>query len=465
MTTSSPTTGSNDPAALDPAGAARRAAGKPALTFWQIWNMSFGFLGTQYAFGLQSAYMGPIYSYLGVDPENIPLLWLAAPVTGLIVQPIIGAMSDRTWSARWGRRRPYFLVGAILSSICLVLMPFSSALWMAAVLMWVLDSSINVTMEPFRAFIADKLPERQRSVGFSMQTFFIGAGQILATSMAVILVWFGFDLDESSTLTQRIPDYVKYPFFIGAAVMLASVVWTVLTTDEEPPEDLAAFREDNRRHGGLLNGFREIWAAVGTMPKTMRQLFWVKFFTWYGVPIYYSYLGLSIARHVYDAPDSSYPGFAEGIKMGGVAITVMNVSTIVVTLLIPWASRTFGRRNTHVGCLLLGASGFIGMLFTSSLTGVLVCMLLFGATWAAALTMPYIMLASAVPQERMGVYMGLFNTFIVIPMIISMVTIPPLFNSLLGGDPRNALAFGGCFFILAAVATKFVGPEAEMTAE
>ena len=437
---------------------------KPRLSFWQIFNMSFGFLGTQYAFALQTAYMGPIYTYLDVDPANIPFLLLAGPVTGLIVQPIIGAMSDNTWSPRWGRRRPYFLIGAILSSICLVFMPFSSTLWMAAGLLWILDSSINITMEPFRAFIADKLPEKQRSVGFSMQTFFIGGGQILAMSMATALIWLGFDLSEESSILQRVPDYVRYPFFIGAFVFLGSVLWTVFTTKEYPPSDLKKFREKQEQSHILTRGFRDMWLAIRQMPKAMKQLFFVKFFTWYGVPIFYSYLALSIARHIYQAPDSTFPGFAEGVKSGTTAILVMNIGTIIVTLLLPKAAMAVGRRMTHAVCLLLGAAGFIGMLWADTLTGVLICMCLFGATWASALTMPYVMLSSAVPADKMGVYMGLFNTFIVIPMAISMLTVPLYYDNWLASDPRNAIALGGVFFILAAIATLFVTRTVEFTA-
>ncbi|MFS4467463.1 MFS transporter [Maribacter sp. 2210JD10-5] len=435
---------------------------KPKLSFWQMFNMSFGFLGTQYAFALQTAYMGPIYTYLDVDPANIPFLLLAGPITGLVIQPIVGALSDKTWSPRWGRRRPYFLIGAILASICLVFMPFSSTLWMAAGLLWILDSSINVTMEPFRAFIADKLPEKQRSAGFSMQTFFIGGGQILAMSMAIILVWMGFDLSEESSELQKVPDYVRYPFFIGAFVFMASVLWTIFTTDEYPPEDVEAFKKRKENTNVFLEGFKDIWTALWQMPKAMKQLFFVKFFTWYGIPIFYSYLALSIARHVYNAPDESFPGFAEGVKSGTTAILVMNVSTIIFSLLLPKVSTLAGRRLTHAICLLLGAVGFIGMLFTTSLFGFLFCMCLFGATWASALTMPYVMLSSAVPADRMGIYMGLFNTFIVIPMAISMVTVPLFYDSFLASDPRNAIAFGGAFFILAALATKFVGREVEI---
>ncbi len=441
----------------------QQAQQKPTLSFWQIWNMSFGFLGLQYAFGLQQAFMSPIYRYLGVDEANLPLLWLAAPVTGLIIQPIIGAMSDRTWSQRFGRRRPYFLIGAVLSSICLLLMPHSKALWMAASLMWILDSSVNISMEPFRAFIADKLPESQRSVGFSVQTFFVGAGQILATSMATVLIWLGFEISEESTTLQQIPDYVKIPFYVGATVCIVAVLITVLTTKEDPPEDLEAFRKENEGKSVLMSGFVEIVEAIKTMPATMRQLWWVKFFTWAGVPMMFSYLGLSIARHVYDAPDQTFAGFSEGIKLGGLAITAMNVGCIIASFLLSFVAAKIGRRLTHAASLFIGGGGFISLLFVSTPEGVLSAMFFVGIAWASALTMPYVMLSSAVPKEKMGVYMGLFNTFIVIPMMISMVMTWFIYETVLGSDPRNALVLAGIFFIVAAFFNIRVDKRAEGT--
>ena len=275
---------------------------KTKLPFSGIVNMSFGFMGVQYAFGLQQANMSPIYRYLGADEATLPLLWLAGPITGLLIQPIIGAMSDQPWHPRLGRRRPYFLVGAIFTSLALVLMPYSSSIMMAAALMWLLDGAANVTMEPFRAFIADKLPEEQRTLGFSVQSFFVGFGQTLANLMPFILPLVGIIVTGASV--SGIPDYVKYSFFVGAFSILASVAWTIYTTDETPPADLEAFRAEHS--GGVLanitKGFEEVVSAFKDMPTTMRQLWWVKFFTWYGLPLMWQYLGLSIARHCFNAP-------------------------------------------------------------------------------------------------------------------------------------------------------------------
>lgn len=433
---------------------------KPMLSFWQIWNMSFGFLGVQYAFGLQQAFMSPIYRYLGVEESNIPFLWLAAPVTGLIVQPIVGAMSDRTWT-RMGRRRPYFLVGAIISSICLILMPQSQTLWMAAGLMWILDSAANITMEPFRAFIADKLPEKQRSLGFAVQTFFLGGGLILATSMAYCLVLFGFDISEETTSLQRIPDYVKYPFYIGSVVLLMAVVWTIVTTPEYPPADVEAFKAKHKGENIIIETFKEIYSAVLDMPKTMAQMWWMKFFTWFSIPMIYSYLGLAIARHVYNAPDETYLGFSEGIKMGGIALTVMNAGCVLVSFVIPLVSSKIGRRLTHAICLTIGGIGFISFLLTTNIYGVMFCMVLVGIAWSSVMTMPYVMLSSIVPKDRMGVYMGLFACFIVIPMIINNLSVPFFYKTLLGNDPRNALVMAGIFFLFAALSNFMIGKKAE----
>lgn len=416
------------------------------LSFSQIINMSFGFLGVQYAFGLQQAYMSPIYRYLGVEESKLPLLWLAGPVTGLLIQPLIGAMSDKTWTPL-GRRRPYFLIGAIFTSLALILMPTSSTLWMAAALMWLLDGAANVTMEPFRAFIADKLPEYQRATGFSVQSFFVGFGQILATSMAFILPWLGFQISETSTTLQQIPDYVKYPFWIGAAVLLGSILWTVYTTDETPPEDMKAFEEAKQSH----NSFLEIFQALKEMPSAMKQLWWVKFFTWYGLPLMWQYLGVSIARHCYGAVDEKAAGFAEGVKMGGLGLTMFNVGCVAIAFLLPYLSKYLSQRATHALCLTIGGIGFIAMQFTTNVNIVLFDMLLVGIAWGSIMAMPYVMLSTSVKQERMGVYMGIFNMFIVIPQIINMITIPLIYKNLLNDDPRNALAVAGiCLFLAAA---------------
>lgn len=421
---------------------------RPRLSFWQIWNMSFGFFGIQYGFGLQQANMSPIFRYLNANESEIPVLWLAGPVTGLLVQPIIGALSDRTWSPRWGRRKPFFLIGAVITSIALILMPNSTTLWMAASLMWILDSGLNVSMEPFRAFIGDKLNDEQRTVGFAMQSFFVGFGQTLANLMPRILPLFG--LTMVATGSSAIPDITRWSFYIGAVAILAAVLWTIYTTDEYPPEDMAAFEREKREGGGVLNAFTEVFHALRDMPSTMKQLWWVKFFTWYGLPLMWQYLSLAISRHAFNAPTAQSPGFERGIEVGNDCFALFNIGCFGISFFLPAIAKRLGRRGTHALFLTMGAAGFFLMLLKSDQTGFLVGMALVGLAWGSILSMPYVMLSSSVPGERMGVYMGLFNGFIVVPQIINMVTVPLLYNSLLGGDPLNALGLCGLCLLLAA---------------
>jgi maltose/moltooligosaccharide transporter len=420
------------------------------LSFWQIWNMSFGFLGVQYAFGLQQANMSPIYRYLGADESKIPLLWLAGPITGLLVQPIIGAMSDKTWHPKFGRRRPYFLVGAILTSIALIFMPYSTSVLMAASLMWLLDGAANVTMEPFRAFIADKLPENQRTLGFSMQSFFVGLGQTLANLMPFILIFFGI---TTAYVKGEIPMFVKLSFLIGAVTALAAVLWTVFTTDEYPPE---VPLEKKSFSTTIKTGFSEVIVAIKEMPITMRKLWWVKFFTWFGLPLMWQYLSLSIARHCFNAPSPDYPGFDEGVKWGNMGLAIFNISCFGISFLLPAISNKISKRGTHALCLIIGGIGFVSMMFTNDIYVTMACMFLVGIAWASIMAMPYVMLSNSVPKERMGVYMGIFNMFIVIPQLISMVTIPFIYKSILGDDPRNALVAAGISLFCAAFSCFFI---------
>ena len=319
---------------------------KPRLSFWQIWNMSFGFLGIQFGWGLQLANMSPIYKYLHAEESSLPYLWLAGPITGLIIQPIIGSMSDRTWN-RLGRRRPYFLVGAILASVALFFMPDSSAVWMAAGLLWILDASINITMEPFRAFVADKLPEEQRTLGFVMQSFFIGIGQTLANALPYLFTAVGV----VGVMASGIPLSVEYSFKIGAIVFLAAVVWTVATTKEYPPEDLEAFQRLRQEKRGCIAGFAEIFSSVTEMPQTMKQLAVVQFFTWFALPCMWQFFGIAVARHVFRAPNESSPLFAEGTEWGGLCFAVYNVVCFVVAFLLPqFAKETSRKRFTRLRC-------------------------------------------------------------------------------------------------------------------
>ena len=424
---------------------------KPRLSFWQIWNMSFGFLGIQFGWGLQLANMSPIYKYLHAEESSLPYLWLAGPITGLIIQPIIGSMSDRTWN-KLGRRRPYFLVGAILASIALFFMPNSSAVWMAAGLLWILDASINITMEPFRAFVADKLPEEQRTLGFVMQSFFIGIGQTLANALPYLFTALGV----VGVMASGIPLSVEYSFKIGAIVFLAAVVWTIATTKEYPPEDIEAFERMKREKKGILAGFAEIFSSVAEMPSTMKQLAVVQFFTWFALPCMWQFFGIAVARHVFLAPNETSPLFAQGTEWGGLCFAVYNVVCFGVAFLLPSLAKETSRKTVHTIALLCGGIGLIAVNFISNKYLLFGSMAGVGIAWASILSMPYVMLSTAVPPSRMGVYMGVFNLFIVIPQIVMSLIVPNIFNNLLGGDPRNVVVLGGISLLIAAATVRGV---------
>lgn len=418
---------------------------KPELSFWQIWNMSFGFMGIQFGWGLQMANMSPIYEYLGAKPEEIPMLWLAAPLTGLLIQPIIGYMSDRTWTTL-GRRRPYFLVGAILSSIALILMPNSSALWMAAGLLWVLDASINVSMEPFRAFVVDMLPDSQHSKGFAMQSFMIGAGAVIASALPWMMSnWFGI-----SNLAQGgIPDSVKYSFYIGAAAFLGAVLYTIFTTKPYPPEDLEAFRAKNRETAGFGPAAKEIIHAITHMPKTMQQVALVQFFTWPGLFLMWFYYSTAVANNVFGANEG--PEYTKGVEFAGLTLAFYNLVTFFFALAIPFLAKKLSKKVTHAICLTAGGLGLLSvgmvtepwMLFVS-MTGV-------GIAWASILSMPYAMLGQSLPKEKVGVYMGIFNFFIVLPEIIASLGFGWVMEHLLGNDRLMAVMVGGVLMLWAAM--------------
>jgi maltose/moltooligosaccharide transporter len=428
---------------------------KPRLSFWQIWNMSFGFLGIQFGWGLQLANMSPIYKYLGAEESNISYLWLAGPITGLLVQPIIGSMSDRTWN-RLGRRRPYFLVGAILASITLFFMPNSSTVWMAAGLLWILDASINITMEPFRAFVADKLPEEQRTVGFVMQSFFIGIGQTLANALPYIFTALGL----VGVMASGIPLSVEYAFKIGAVVFLLAVLWTVFTTKEYPPEDIEAFERMKREKKGVLAGFAEIFSSVAQMPKTMKQLAIVQFFTWFALPCMWQFFGLAIARHVFLAPDEKSLLFKDGTEWGGLCFAVYNIVCFAIAFLLPWLANKTSRKAVHAIALLCGGLGLLSVFFIQNKWMLFLSMAGVGIAWSSILSMPYVILSSAIPASRMGVYMGVFNLFIVIPQVVMSFVVPNIFNNLLRGDPLYAVALGGLSMLLAAATVMIVQDKA-----
>jgi len=424
---------------------------KPRLSFWQIWNMSFGFLGIQFGWGLQMANMSPIYKYLGASNEQIPLLWLAAPLTGFIVQPIIGAASDRTWGPL-GRRRPYFLVGAVLSSLALVAMPNCGALWMAAGLLWILDASINVSMEPFRAFVADKLPSAQHNIGFAMQSFFIGVGAVVADSLPWILKnW--FDVSSATGEGSAIPLNVRISFYMGAGAFLGAVLWTVLTSPEYPPEDLEEFRRRKRAEGGLLHLIKEIPDALAQMPSIMRRLAVVQFFTWLGLFCMWLYFSNAVPV-IFGTDDKDAPLFKAGVEWAGLCYGIRDTVTFAAAFAVLIAARRMDRRYVHGVCLTLGGLGLLAVGFIHGeeqkvlLPGALG---LGGIAWASILSMPYAILAGSLPPNRMGVYMGIFNFFIVLPEIIAALTFGPLVKGLLHDNKVHAVMAGGVFLLIAAL--------------
>ncbi|MEO5568846.1 MAG: MFS transporter [Gemmatimonadaceae bacterium] len=428
---------------------------RPRLNFGQMFNMSFGFLGIQFGWGLQLANMSAVYERLGAKPDEVPLLWLAAPLTGLIVQPIVGALSDRTWGPL-GRRRPYFLAGSILASIALFFMPTSSTLWMAAGLLWVLDASINISMEPFRAFVADKLDVSQRTAGFVMQSFFIGVGASLANALPLGLSLLGV---EGSTAS-GVPLTVKYSFQAGAVVFLLTVLWTVFTTTEFPPEDPAAFERARRGRRGLGAMAREIGQAIRHMPATMRQLAVVQMFTWLGLFCMWLFFVPATARHVFGAVDPRSPEYTRGIEWGGFVFAFYSITCFMVALVLPKIAAVTGRKALHAGALVCGGLGLLSVYLIHDRYMLILSMVGVGIAWASILSMPYAILSTALPPDRMGVYMGVFNFFIVIPEIIAALGFGPLIRFAFGADNPNTplyiVMLGGVFLLVAALCVTFV---------
>src|SRR5919205_1154351 len=421
--------------------------------------MSFGFMGIQFGWGLQLANMSGIYPYLGAKPEEVPILWLAGPVTGLLVQPVIGSMSDRTWN-RLGRRRPYFLTGAVLASIALFFMPDSSVLWMAAGLLWILDASINVSMEPFRAFVADKLNVDQRTAGFVMQSFFIGIGQSLANVLPFLFRRYGVDKPAVAGTAAVIPTSVNYAFKLGAIAFLVCVLWTVFTSKEYPPENMAAFEKMRRERRGLAAALKEIASAMREMPSTMKQLAVVQFFTWLGLFCMWMFFGLMTSYHVFGATSERDPRFTDGQAWGGNAFAVYSIVCFVVAFLLPPLARATSRKMVHAVALICGAIGLLSVYVIHDKTILLLTMVGVGIAWASILAMPYAILSAAIPATRMGVYMGIFNFFIVIPEIIASFAFGPVIRALFGPDNPNSPTFvvmaGGVFLLAAAACVFFV---------
>ena len=427
---------------------------QPKMSFWQIWNMCFGFLGIQYGFGLQQANLSPIFRYHGANESELPILWLAGPVTGLLIQPLIGAISDRTWTPL-GRRKPFYLVGALVGSVAVLFMPYVPALWMAVGLFWILDAAMNTAMEPYRAIIGDSLPKEQQSLGFSMQTFMVAAGQILAGLMPLIMLTLGV---TSVAEGNAIPDIVKYSFVVGVVAIISSMTWTALTTRELPPADVEAFKKEVGRKGLISRTYDDLVGAVNDMPVAIRQLWWVKLFCWYGLPLMWQYLALSIARHSFNAPTPADPGFAEGAANAGAALTLMNVTTLLVAFSVRTLNERFGAKNLYSMLLAIGGAGFCAMQLNDALNWVFGCMVLVGIGWAGVMTMPFIIATQHIDAAKNGVYMGLLNAFICLPQILSMLTVGLFYDTLLAGDPRNALLLCGVCFISAALMAQRLQP-------
>lgn len=422
---------------------------KPRLSFWQIWNMCFGFFGIQFGWSLQMGNMSAIYEYLGAEPDQIPGLWLAAPMTGLIVQPIIGYLSDRTWHPTLGRRRPYFLVGAILSSIALFFMPNSSTVWMAAGLLWILDSCINVSMEPFRAFVADNLNEDQRSFGFAMQSMFIGLASFIAGYLPTVLVnWFGLSRDK---MGGSIPQNIMWSFYIGAAVFLIAVLYTVFTSKEYPPADLdwkSKVKESNKGFGA---GFREITSSIMNMPVEMKRISIVQFLTWPGLFLMWFYYSTGVATDIFggDAKLNSEV-YTKGIEHANTTSAILNLVTFVFSFFIPSIVKVLGKKWTHAICLAIGGIGLISVNYITNPQLLFVSMGMVGIAWASILSMPYSILSAHLPAEKMGIYMGIFNFFIVLPEIIASLFFGKIMSNYLGNDRLIAVQIGGILLCIAS---------------
>ncbi|MDB2555445.1 MFS transporter [Flavobacteriaceae bacterium] len=417
---------------------------KPSLSFWQIFNMNVGFLGIQYSFGLQQTAINPIFLYLGASEDMLPILNIAGPVTGLLVQPIIGAMSDKTWSLKWGRRKPYFLIGALLGSICLFAFPHSPVLWFAVGLLWILDVGNNVAMEPYRAFVGDKLPEKQLSLGYQMQSLFCGLGTLLATGSILLFQYlFGEEADVAGT----IPQWIYYSFYIGAILSLTTILWSVFKTAEIPPSDEELKEINKIKQLSLLNKmakpFVEIREAVKEMPKFMWKIGAVYLFQWYALFVYWQFSTPLFMKTM------GYSISEAGSQSAAMSLTYNTTTMLIALILVPLTLK-FGNKKMYALSLLGTAIALFWIPFISDPLLVLIPMILFGIGWAAMMGIPYTMVSKIVPQERRGVYMGILNMMIVIPMGIETLTFGPIYKYLLDGNAIYAMLFAGVFFAIAA---------------
>ena len=437
---------------------------KKKLGFWEIWNMSFGFLGIQFGFALQGGFMSRIFQTLGAEESSIPLLWIAAPLTGLIVQPIIGFLSDNTWHSRLGRRKPYFLIGAILSSLALFFVPYSSTLWIAAGFLWILDASINISMEPFRALVADKLPDSQRSYGFVTQTLIIGIGTWIASNLPYFVSSLGVsDVADPGV----IPDSVKVAFAIGAGVFFLSILYTILTTSEYPPKDLKKFR--NQQKKDIISMLKEFTSHYTDMPLIMKKLGIIQFFSWFAFFTMWSMANPAITEHVFKSPvpvvsefdltdkveleqyNSQNLSFQKASNLTGSYMGTYGLSSMLFALILTiyTSKKRINRKMIHLWSLILGGIGFISFYFISNHTYLILSFALIGISWGSILSMPYAMLSSSVKEESMGTSMGIFNMFIVIPQIIAAIGGINILSSLIGEEPIFSMIIAGLALIIA----------------
>lgn len=503
---------------------------KRRLSFWQIWNMSFGFLGIQMGFALQNSNVSRIFQTLGANIDDIPILWVAAPMTGLIIQPIIGYFSDRTWT-KLGRRKPYFLAGAILASAALFIMPNSPVLWIAAGMLWIMDASINVSMEPFRAFVGDNLPEKQRTLGFAMQSFFIGIGAYFASKLPLIFTHFGV---ENTAPLGVIPDSVKYSFYFGGIVFIVTVLWTVITSKEYPPEELAAFEQhqettftkeehtadwfitNGKSHlskgilflivsvlfsvliynydlkkdlyvlslgliglGGLAmlvsgimqknnstnNGFVTIMNDFQFMPKIMKQLAWVQFFSWFALFSMWIYTTLAVTQHIYGTTDTTSEAYNTGANQVGEMFANYNLIAAIAAFLLPLLAKYTSTKFTHFIALVCGGLGLISIYFIQEPTAFMMewlPMIGVGIAWASILSIPYAMLSGSLPSNKMGYYMGVFNFFIVIPQLVAASILGFLISQFFNSEPIYALLIGGASMIIAGIIALTINDESKI---
>jgi maltose/moltooligosaccharide transporter len=422
---------------------------KTNLSFWQIINMNVGFFGIQYSFGLQQSAVNPIYDFLGAKPDEIPWLNLAGPLTGLLVQPIIGALSDKTWHPRFGRRKPYFFIGAVMCSIALFLFPFSSALWMAAGLLWILDAGNNTAMEPYRAFIADKLNAEQQPTGFQAQSFFTGLGQTLANFSLFI-----FPMVIAGH-TGKIPNWVFASFLLGSFCSIASVWWSMRTTPEIPPtpEELEHIRS---KPLNLLTPFTEVFSAIRDMPSVMWQLALVYLFQWYALFCYWQNSSKSIGLSVYRTTPDNVPLYEKAVSLAGSVNGFYNIITFISAFALVGFARKYHPKWVHFACLLLAGTGLMLFPFITQKALLYVAIAGFGIGWASMMGIPYLLVVSQIPKERYGVYMGIINMLIVIPMLLQTISFGWVMRNFLHNDPRNSILFAGCSLLIAAFLTTLI---------